>query len=133
MAPAREGAPRGREWEGARCGGAQAQEVAAHSRSAAAPLAFSFRWRKTLSLRVWQMYSRPPPVPVFTKAKTDFDCWAAKGPADSQASISGLMVDRSPAGSPQLVHLVCVRHSRGSPGGGERVPSPPPATGPFWG
>ena len=56
MAPAGEGARRGREWERARRGGALAREG-----GRAQPLpprrlfAFPFRWRKTLRLGVWQI------------------------------------------------------------------------------
>lgn len=53
MAPAEEGARRGREWERARRGGAPAREGAVRAAAPAeASLVFSFRWRKTLRLRV---------------------------------------------------------------------------------
>lgn len=117
----------GASGKGARREGAQAREVASRSCYGRSASRLLLQVAQNLGdFQVWQMCSPPPPAPAFTKATTDFDCSAAEGSADSSASRSGLAVDRSPAGAPQLVHLVCVRDNRGSPGGDERVPSPAP-------
>lgn len=122
-------------WEGRRRPGGkergQGPSGKGRSRSRAAPLAFSFRWRKTF--RVWQIDCIPLrrlswPLP---EAKADFDCSPAAGPNPRLCA-----PDKSPPGAPQLAHQICAR-DRGSPGGGERLPFLPPpapsATGPFSG
>ena len=88
MAPAGEGARQGREWERARREGPRRGRGPRAAAPAAAPLAASFRWRKTLRLGVWQIVFRTPhhhhhhrrlPRPV-KEAKADFDCSAVAGP-----------------------------------------------------
>lgn len=59
MAPAGEGARQGREWERARREGPRRGRGPRAAAPAAAPLAASFRWRKTLRLGVWRIVSPP--------------------------------------------------------------------------
>lgn len=85
MAPAGEGARQGREWERVRREGPRRGRGPRAAAPAVAPLAASFRWRKTLRLSVWQIVFLPPPTPrrlprPVKEAKADFDCSAVAGP-----------------------------------------------------
>lgn len=109
------GASRGRSAARARVGTGRGAEGPRRERwplgAAPARSAFAFPsgGAKLGAFGLWQMPSPPLPAPAFTKAKTDFDCLAAKGPADfpglELGACGGPMPRwRSAAGSP----CVCV-------------------------